>query len=323
MKAIQIHQYGDVDTLNFEEVPKPAPDSEEVLIRVHAAGVNPADFRGRQGLAKSIWDSNPFPIILGYDISGEIVEIGKGVSDFKIGDEVYGMIRFPYIGGGYAEFTTAPVSQIALKPSSMDHLQTAALPMPALTAWQALFDKGNLQSGQTILIHGASGGVGHIAVQLAKWKGAHVIGTASANNVEFLRKLGVDTIIDYTSQSLEAVVGDNEVDLVLYGIPTTSADISLEPSVRVLKPQGTFVSIVKNLESELNSKLAIEKEIKSYFFSVQPNASQLIEIAKIVDLGMLTTQIQTVLPLQQVRQAHQLLETGHVRGKIVLQIDKS
>ncbi|OAO89127.1 hypothetical protein AXX17_ATUG04240 [Arabidopsis thaliana] len=323
VKAIQIHRYGDIDNLVYEEVPDPVLSAGEALIRVHAVGVNPADFRGRQGLAKSIWGPSPFPVILGYDISGEVVEVSSGTTSFVPGDQVYGMIRFPYIGKGYAEYIAAPLNEIARKPRSIDHQHTAALPMPALTAWQAIFDKGQLQKGETILIHGASGGVGHVAAQLAKWKGARVIGLASERNADFLRHIGVDTVIDYMKQPLEAVVKEEEVDIVLYAVPTVIANTNsnLESSLRTLKRGGRLVSIARNLDAELEqNKLFQNKEIQSFFFSVQSNASQLVEIAQLVDSGALTAQLQTVIPLQEARKAHELIETGHVRGKIVLQV---
>src|SRR6476659_692960 len=197
MKAIRIHSYGGPEVLQYEDAPRPKPRAGEVLIRVHAAGVNPIDWKVREGHMKDFWP-HEFPLILGWDLSGVVEELGRGVSRFKIGDEVYSLPD-PTRNGAYAEYIVVREPELALKPNSLHHIRAAAVPLAALTAWQSLFDTAQLQPGQRVLIHAGSGGVGHFAVQLAKWKGAYVFATASTKNQDFLRKLGVDKAIDTRS----------------------------------------------------------------------------------------------------------------------------
>ncbi|MBZ0287931.1 MAG: NADP-dependent oxidoreductase, partial [Anaerolineae bacterium] len=211
MKAARIHSYGAPDVLVYEDAPRPTADIGDILVRVHAAGVNPVDYKTRQGRGIGGGSTDVLPLILGWDVSGVVESVGAGVTAFKPGDEVYSMVRFPEIGSAYAQYVAAPVSDFARKPHSLDHIHAAAVPLAALTAWQILFDTAHLVSGQTILIHAAAGGVGHLAVQLAKWKGARVIGTASAHNADFLREMGVDEVIDYTAVHFEDLVGPVDV----------------------------------------------------------------------------------------------------------------
>ncbi|MCK5236267.1 MAG: NADP-dependent oxidoreductase, partial [Deltaproteobacteria bacterium] len=214
MKAIRIHEYGGLEVLRYEEVPIPKPEEGEVLVRVHAAGVNPSDAKIREGKAFASMYEDPFPFIPGWDVSGVVCELGSGVTNFKEGDPVYGMVNFPYEGGGYAEYVTAPAFHLAPKPASLDHVQAAALPLAALTVWQSLFDAAGLRKGDKVLVHAAAGGVGHLAIQLARWKGAsHIIGTAAANDEGYLKTIGVDEVIDYMKVNFEDVVKD--VDVVL------------------------------------------------------------------------------------------------------------
>src|SRR6266851_4676498 len=211
MKAIRIHNYGGPEALQYEDAPRPKPQAGEVLVRVHAAGVNPIDWKVREGHMKDFWP-HKFPLILGWDLSGVVEEIGAGVSRFKKGDEVYSV---PDVSrnGAYAEYIVVRESEVALKPKALHHIRAAAVPLAVLTAWQALFDTVQLQPRQRVLIHGAAGGVGHFAVQLAKLKGAHVVGTASAKNHEMLNKLGADELVDYTIQRFEDVT--RNIDVVL------------------------------------------------------------------------------------------------------------
>ena len=211
MKAIRIHNYGGPEVLQYEDAPRPKPQAGEVLIRVHAAGVNPIDWKVREGHMKDFWP-HKFPLILGWDLSGVVEELGRGVSRFKIGDEVYSLPD-PTRNGAYADYIVVRESELALKPNSLHHIRAAAVPLAALTAWQSLFDTAQLQPGQRVLIHAGSGGVGHFAVQLAKWKGAHVFATASTKNQDLLRELGVDEPIDYTQQRFEDVA--RNIDIVL------------------------------------------------------------------------------------------------------------
>jgi NADPH:quinone reductase-like Zn-dependent oxidoreductase len=227
MKAMQIYHFGDIDTLVYEEVVKPVPGPGEVLIRVHAAGVNPTDPQQREGIGVSYWGPVTFPLIMGADVSGEIVALGPGVSEFALGDEVYGMLRFPRPGMADAEYATAPVSDIALKPRSIDHLHAAGFPMSALTAWMALQEYPDLGVGQTVLVNGAAGGVGHFVVQMAKAKGARVIDVASSRNEAFLRSLGTDQLIDYTTTPLSEAAQD--VDLVIDAVGGWKRPLEREP----------------------------------------------------------------------------------------------
>jgi len=308
MKAVRIHQYGGPEVLQFEDAPRPQPTAGELLIRVHAAAVNPVDWKIREGHAKERI-IHSLPLILGWDVSGVVEATGSGVTRFQKGDEVF---TRPDIArnGAYAEYIVVRESEVALKPQSIDHCHAAAIPLAALTAWQALFGTGGLSVGQKVLIHAASGGVGSFAVQLAKWKGAHVIGTASERNQSFIMELGVDKAIDYQKTCFEDVVHD--VDVVF---DTIGGDVQ-QRSWRVLKKGGILISIVSPPPPEEAAKYGVRE---GYVF-VQPNSTELAEIAKLVDAGIVKPFVETVLPLSLARKAQELSETGHTRGKIVLQI---
>ncbi len=309
MKAVQIHSFGDASVLRYEDAPLPTPAAAEVRIRVHAAGVNPVDWKTRQG--QGVAGNMPSgPIILGWDVSGVVESVGAEVTQLEPGAAVYGMINFPQHGGGYAEYAVAPAAHLAHKPSTLDHQQAAAVPLAALTAWQALFEVAQLQAGQRVLIHAAAGGVGHLAVQLAKWRGAYVIGTASARNAGLLRELGVDAAIDYTSAPFEQAVQDVDVVLDTVG-GTTQAR-----SFAVLRPGGQLVSIVGQPAAEL----AQQHNVRAHWWLVEPNSAQLAQIATLIDQGQLRPLVDTVLPLAEASEAHRLSESRHARGKIVLQV---
>ena len=308
MKAIRIRNYGGPEVLQYEDAPRPQPQTGEVLIRVHAAGVNPIDWKVREGYMKDFWP-HKFPLILGWDVSGTVEEVGPGVSRFKIGDEVYS-VPDASRDGAYAEYIVVRESELALKPKSLHHIRAAAVPLAAVTAWQALFDAGQLKRGQRVLIHGGSGGVGHVAVQLAKWKGAHVLATASTKNQELLRELGVDEPIDYTKQNFEDVARD--VDLVLDLISGETQ----ERSWSVLKKGGVLLSLVQPPSVEKAKALGV----RAAFVAGHPSGAQLAEIAKIIDAGQLAPVIDRILPLSEVRRAHELSKSGHTHGKIVLRI---
>ena len=308
MKAIRIHNYGGPEVLKHEEAPRPQPGAGEVLIRVHATSVNPIDWKVRQGYMKDLWP-HKFPLILGWDVSGVVEAIGTGVSRFKKGDEVYSVPN-PSRDGAYAEYIVVEESELALKPKSLHHVHAAAVPLAALTAGQALFDAGQLVSGQRVLIHGGSGGVGHLAVQLAKWKGAHVLATASTKNQELLRELGVDEPIDYTKQKFEDVARDVDLVLDLIGGETQ------ERSWSVLKKGGLLLSLVQPPSEEKAKALGV----RAAFVAGHPSGAQLAEIAKIIDAGQLAPVIDRILPLSEVRRAHELSRSGHTHGKIVLRI---
>ena len=308
MKAVRINNYGGPEVLNYEDAPRPQPGEGEVLIRVHATSVNPIDWKVREGLMKDFWP-HKFPLILGLDLSGVVEELGRGVSRFKIGDEVYSLPD-PTRNGAYADYIVVREPELALKPNSLHHIRAAAVPLAALTAWQALFDTAQLQPGQRVLIHAGSGGVGHLAVQLAKWKGAHVFATASSKNQELLRRLRVDDAIDYTKQKFEDFARD--VDVVL----DTIGGETQERSWSVLKRGGNLVSLVQ----PPSEKKAEELGVRATMLGAQPNGAQLEEIAKIMDSGRLVPVIDRILPLSEARRAHELNQSGHTPGKIVLRI---
>jgi NADPH:quinone reductase-like Zn-dependent oxidoreductase len=273
--------------------------------------VNPIDWKVREGHMKDFWP-HKFPLILGWDLSGVVEAVGSGpaaAGRFKKGDEVYSV---PDVSrdGAYAEYIVVRESELALKPKSLHHVHAAAAPLAALTSWQALFDAGQLVSGQRILIHGGSGGVGHVAVQLAKWKGAHVLATASTKNQELLRELGVDEPIDYTEQKFEDVVRDVDLVLDLIGGETQ------ERSWSVLKKGGVLLSLVQPPSVEKAKALGV----RAAFVAGHPSGAQLVEIAKLIDSGELKLTIDRILPLSEVRRAHELSQSGHTRGKIVLRV---
>jgi NADPH:quinone reductase-like Zn-dependent oxidoreductase len=307
MKAIRMHAYGGPAVLLYEDAPRPSAGTGEVLVRIHAAGVNPVDWKVREGYFKQTRNYS-LPLIPGWDVSGVVGATGSGVADFKNGDEVYSR---PDIArdGAYAEYMTIRESEVAHKPGSIDHIHAAAIPLAALTAWQSLFDAAGLRAGQKVLIHAAAGGVGSFAVQLAKWKGAYVIGTASKHNQDFLRELGADETVDYEKTRFEDIVHD--VDVVF---DTIGGDTQ-KRSWKVLKKGGILVSIVAPPAAE-----EAARRVRQAFVFVQPNAGQLAEIAKMVDAGKLRPVVETVLPLSDARRAQEFSQTGHTRGKIVLRV---
>ncbi len=308
MKAVCIYSYGGPGVLVYENAPRPHPGDGEVLVRVHAAGINPVDWKIREGHLKEMLH-HTLPLILGWDVSGVVETAGPGLTRLKVGDEVFSR---PDISrdGAYAEFIVMKESDVALKPKSIDHLHAAALPLSGLTAWQTLFDAAALAAGQRVLIHAAAGGVGHLAVQLAKWKGAHVIGTAAAKNHEFLRKLGVDQVVDYNTERFEDVV--QPVDVVL---DTIGGDTQ-ERSWKVLKRGGILVSIA----SPPTAEAAAAHGVRQAFVFTQPNAGQLAEIAKLADAEKLKVIVETVLPLSDATRGQELSQRGHTQGKIVLRV---
>jgi NADPH:quinone reductase-like Zn-dependent oxidoreductase len=308
MKAVCIYSYGGPDVLVYEDAPRPHPGDGEVLVRVHAAGINPVDWKIREGHLKERLQ-HTLLLVLGWDVSGGVEALGSGVTRLKVGDEVFSR---PDISrdGAYAEFIVIKESEVALKPKSIDHIHAAALPLAGLTAWQSLFDAGGLSAGQRVLIHAAAGGVGNFAVQLAKWKGAHVIGTASARNHDFLRKLGVDQVVDYQTVRFEEAV--QAVDVVF----DTMGGDTQERSWKVLKRGGILISIA----SPPSAEIAAAHGVRQAFVFTQPNAAQLAEIAKLADADKLKAIVETILPLSDATRGQELSERGHTRGKIVLRV---
>ena len=308
MKAVVINEYGDKSVLRYTDVTRPAPKVDEILVKVHVAGVNPADWKIRDGMGEMF--GFKLPLILGGDIAGTVEEVGVEVENFKKGDAVYGM-TLSTLSGGYAEYAVTKADAIALKPESIDFENAASIPIAALTAWQAMFGLATLSSGQRILITGASGGVGSMAVQLAKAKGAIVIGTASGKNEQYVRDLGADEFVDYTRQPFEEVVKD--VDVVF---DTVGGDTQ-ERAFQTLKKGGFLVTSAQTPSEEK----AKEFGVQAAFVFCQSSAKQLAEINGLIEEGKLKTHIETVLPLTEVRKAHQLSQSGRARGKIVLQVE--
>ena len=311
MKAVRIHHYGGPEALQYEEAPKPTPAPGEVLIRVHAAGVNPVDWKVREGHLQQMVQ-HKFPLIAGWDLSGVVEKVGTNAGaagQFQKGDEVFSKSDASR-DGAYAEYIVVRESEIALKPTSLAHVYAAGIPLAGLTAWQALFDIAHLKAGQRVLIHGGSGDVGHFAVQLAKWKGAHVIATASTKNQQLLREIGVDEPIDYTTQLFEQVA--TNIDVVL---DTIGSDTQ-ERSWQVLKKGGVLVSLVQPPDTEKARELGLH----SAFVWTQPNGKELAEIATLVDSGHLKVVLDRILPLSEARRAQELSQSGHARGKIILRV---
>ena len=306
MQAVVINAYGTNDVVQSVEVERPEPKTDEVLVKVQAAGVNPVDWKIRGGMGQRL--GLALPIMLGGEIAGTIEKVGAEVRNFQEGDAVYGIIK----SGGFAEYAVAKPGEVAPKPASLDFVNTAAVPLGALTAWQAIFDLANLDGGQRILITGASGGVGSLAVQLAKAKGAHVIGTASARNAEFVRELGADEFVDYTEQPFEEAVKD--VDVVF---DTVGGD-TFGRAFQTLKKGGFLVTSVAFPADE-----AQRFGVSAARVQCKPDAEQLAAIRGLVDAGKVKAHVATVLPLAEVKQAFQLSESGRTRGKIVLQIAPS
>jgi NADPH:quinone reductase-like Zn-dependent oxidoreductase len=305
--AVRIHEFGGRDVLKIEQAPRPTPATGEMLVRVHAAGVNPVDWKVRQSGGRML--NVKLPFTLGYDVSGVVEEMGEGVSQFKIGDEVFAYLSLSR-GGGYAQYAIVKFDEAARKPKNVSHVEAAGVPLAALTAWQALFDTADLKHGQTVLVHAGAGGVGVFAVQLAKWKGARVIATASKENHDFLKQLGADEVIDYKAQSFADVVKDADVVLDSVGGQTTT------DSFRALKKGGILVSIV----GPPSRKAADEAGVRAAAILVKPSGEQLAQIAELIGEGKVKPVVGHVFPLAEVAKAHEQSETGHTRGKIVLRV---
>jgi NADPH:quinone reductase-like Zn-dependent oxidoreductase len=306
MKAIVAHEYGGPEVLKFEEVSRPEPKQNQALVRVIASGVNPADPLTLSGKYAKEFDTH-LPLIPGYDIAGIVEKIGAKITKLKVGDAVYG---YPTFGGGWAEYVAVTEGEVAAKPKSLSFVEAAAVPMGALTAWQAVVDVAQLHSGQTILIHGGSGGVGNFAVQIAKARGAHVIATASTSNQDLLKQLGADEAIDYTKTKFEKVAHD--VDAVLDPIGRDT----LARSYGIVKKGGIVMSLVSRVD-----KAELERHgIRGIGISVHPDAEDLAEIAQLIDAGKVKPIVTKVLPLSEAIAAQRQAGTHHTRGKVVLRI---
>ncbi|HEY5408245.1 MAG TPA: NADP-dependent oxidoreductase [Ginsengibacter sp.] len=308
MKAIQIHEFGGPEVLKYEDAPKPKPGADEVVIKVFATSVNPIDWKIREGHAKGKFPIK-FPLIPGWDVSGEIDEVGSNILNFRKGDEVYSRPD-PTKNGTYAEYVVVKANLINLKPQSIDHEKAAAVPLAGLTAWQALFDYGKLQQGQKVLIHAASGGVGTFAVQFAKWKGAYVIGTTSKENMDFVKKLGADKVIDYKNEKFEEKLKNIDLVIDLIGGDTQKR------SLKVIKRGGRLITTVQ-VENQEATK---EKNIHIEGFLAQSLPEELEQIKQLIDSGKVKPVVSKIMPLKDAAKAQKLSEKGHTRGKIVLQV---
>ncbi|GAA2044707.1 NADP-dependent oxidoreductase [Catenulispora yoronensis] len=314
MRAVVAAEGGPADVLRLTRVPKPRPEMTEILVRVHAAAINPADWKtraaggwaGRRGVTEQ-------GAILGWDVSGVVEAVGRGVTLFRPGDEVSGMPLFPHFPGGYSEYVVAPSRHFAPKPAGLTHVEAAALPLVSLTAYQALTDYAKVRPGQRVLVHAAAGGVGHVAVQIAKALGAHVIGTAGAAKHDFVRGLGADEVIDYrTVDFADAVTG---VDVVIDAIGGDYFDRSL----RVMNPGGTLVALNYDVDPAMRER-ATERGVVSDFMLVEPDRAQLLAIRDLVESGRLRPVVAAELPLADAAKAHELGESGRTAGKIVLRV---
>jgi NADPH:quinone reductase-like Zn-dependent oxidoreductase len=306
MRAIRQETLGGPEVLREVEIERPDPGLSQVLVKVHAAGLNPTDW-GHRAFRVFL---GPPPFTLGWDVSGTVAATGFGVTLFKPGDEVFGMLPYPFGAGSHAEYVAGPARAFAPKPSNVDHIQAGALPLAALTAWQALNDTAHLEAGQRVLIHAAAGGVGHLAVQIAKARGAYVIGTASAKNHAMLRGLGADELVDYTATDFTTAVPP--VDVVLDPI---SGDYSAR-SLRVLRPGGVLVSLLPYGE-EIPAEAA-RRGVRAQLMLVEHDHQGMTSIAGLVADGRLRPVIAATFPLADAAKAHELGETRHVAGKLVL-----
>ncbi|MEU3734969.1 NADP-dependent oxidoreductase [Streptomyces sp. NPDC033538] len=310
MRAISQDSLGGPEVLKEVRPRRPEPRPNEVLVRVRAAGVNPTDWKHR---ANGGFLGEP-PFVLGWDVSGVVEAVGIGVAAFRPGDEVFGMLSYPFGHGSHAEYVTAPARTFTHKPAGIDHVQAGALPLVSLTAWQALVERADVRPGQRVLIHAAAGGVGHVAVQIAKARGAHVIGTASAGKHEFLRSLGADETVDYRETDFAEAVKD--VDVVL---DTIGGDTSLR-SLRVLRPGGVVVSILPVGSDEFYEE-AERLGVRAVRMLVDADRADMREIAGLVESGKLRATIAGTFPLADAAEAHALGEKGRTTGKLVLVVD--
>lgn len=331
MNAVRLHGFGGPEVLRYEEAPIPDPKPGEVRIRTRAVGLNPPDWYLREGYEMLPPEWRPtarFPIILGTDVSGVIDAVAPDVTGFAVGDEVYAMVRFPSVGesAAYAEYVTAPASDVARKPSGMDHLHAAGAPMAALTAWQFLVELGHthpnplqpelhrpttLGPGATVVVNGAAGGVGHFAVQLAKWKGARVIAVASGAHEAFLRDLGADDFIDYTRTPPEDVVRGADLVLDTLGGPTTHRFL------RTIERGGALFPVFLGFSGADEAR---ERGVTVSATQVRSSGRQLAELGRLFEAGTLRVAIDSTFSLADAREAHERAARGHIQGKIVLTV---
>ncbi|MEV7239164.1 NADP-dependent oxidoreductase [Streptomyces sp. NPDC051020] len=312
MHAVRAHRRGGPEQFVYESAPCPEPTTGEVLVAVYAASITAGELEWDASWTDSLDGTgrDRTPTIPSHEVSGVVVEVGAGVTDLAVGDEVYGLTPFTRDGAA-AEYVAVPASMLAAKPSRLDHDRTAAVPLAALTAWQALVDHAELQPGQRVLVHGGAGGVGTFAVQIATALGGRVTATASSRDIDFVTALGAQRVIDYRAERFEGLVRDADVVLDLVGGETQ------ERSWATLRPGGTLISIVQPPDPEK----AATHEVRALFFIVEPDRAGLVAIAELIDEGRLTPVVDRVVPLTETRAAYEVLVTEHPRGKVVLHVD--
>jgi len=308
MKTVRIHQYGDVDVLKFEEIPVPQIASDEVLIKIHATSINPLDWKVREGFMKET-NLHKLPLTLGWDCSGTIEKTGTLVTDFRVGDDVY--CRPPTErDGSYAEYIAVKASEVALKPRTITYVEAASIPLAGIAAWETLINKANIRSGQRILILRASGGVGSLAVQIAKARGCYVIGTTSESNLNFVKGLGADEVFGYEKMDFSEHL--TNIDVVM----DTIGGAVQEKAFKVLKRGGIMVSIINKPSFEFASKYGVRCE----YVSLGPSAPILNELRELIDKGKVKPVVDKVYKFEEVKQAQIYSQSGKARGKIVLKV---
>ena len=308
MKAIRIHEFGGPDVLRTDNIAVPAPADDEVLVKVYATSINPIDWKIRKGASQAKFPVT-LPFTLGWDVSGVVEQKGDNVTGFEVGAEVYSRPS-PARNGAYAEYIVIKASEVARKPNTIDHVHAASVPLAGLTAWQGLFEHGKLQKGERVLIHAASGGVGTFAVQFAKWKGAYVIGTTSEKNIDLLKQLGADEVIDYKNEQFDEKLKDVDLVFDMVGSDTQKR------SIKVLKNGGRLVTTVKPEDSQE----AKDKNIHVQGYMALSKPADLAQIADLIDNGKIKPVIAKILTLDDAKEAQELSEKGHVAGKIVLKV---
>ena len=315
MKAAIINEFGDADVLQITEVEKPEINEEQVLIKVKAIGINPVDTKvraGTSGISKQI----TLPVILGWDVSGTIVNVGKNVTEFKTADHVFGCVGFPRLGNAYAEFTLADPKLLAIKPNNISFEEAAAIPIAGLTAYQAINEELKVSSGEKILIQAAAGGVGHLAVQLAKMNGAYVIGTASGENEKFLKSLDVDQFIDYKKERFENIVHDLDCALDAMG-----GDV-LYRTISCVKQGGNVVCLPSSTKNDPKAiGLANERNIKLTWPMMRADGEEMRIIASLLQEKKLKVFVDKIFTLDQIAWAHKAVETHKTKGKVVVKVE--
>lgn len=312
MKAMILKEFGGVENFAIEEIPQPQINENEVLIKVSAIGINPVDIKTRKGSGMAAQFKGSQPIVLGWDVSGIITKAGKNIKDFMSGDEVFGTINFPGVGNAYSEYVAAPANQIAKKPSNISHIQAAASTLSALTAWQALVDTGNIKKGNKVLIHGATGGVGNFAIQIAKYFDTYIVGTTSETGLRFAKELGADKVIDYKNQQFEEI--SNNFDLIL----DTIGGENFIHSLKVLKPNGTIILLPSNKSSEAQKEAPKSNTNNYYHILMHSSGKDMDKIASMLKTGSIHAFVDKTFPFEQLPEAHKALENGKIKGKVVI-----